>query len=240
MARATLRRPQVDKLTAPTAGSNGSPLVPAPVRVDPPGPRRRPRLLMAAVLVIALGGLASAWLYTSLGSRTAVIAVATDIAYGEVLVEDMLRSVSISTDPDVESIPFADLESVVGQRAGVDLPAGSLLTRGAVADSVVPGEGEELVPVALAAEQVPATGLRPGDLVRLLGTAGELTDAAAGGGADPAVGVSVEGTVLAVSAPTVGGNVVVDVVVEAADGDELARLAAEGRLALLVLSREGG
>jgi len=197
-------------------------------------------LLLAAVLVIVLGGLASAWLYTSLGDRTAVIAVATDIAYGQVLTEDMLRSVSISTDPDVESIPFAELDSVLGQRAGVDLPAGSLLTRGAVAASVIPGAGQELVPVALAAEQVPATGLRPGDLVRLVGTSGDPTAAATGGGDDPAVRVSVEGTVLAVSPPTVGGNVVVDVLVDAADGDELARLAAEGRLALLVLSREGG
>lgn len=239
MAKGTLRRPRLDKLTAPHAASNGSPLVPAPVRVDPPGPRRRPRLLLAAVLVIVLGGLAGAWLYTSLGSRTAVIAVATDIAYGQVLTEGMLRSASISASPDVESIPFTELDSVLGERAAVDLPAGSLLTRAAVAAAVIPAEGEALVPVALAAEQVPATGLRPGDLVRLLGTAGDPTGVPVGE-VDPAVRVSVEGTVLAVSAPTVGGNVVVDVLVDEDDGDSLAVLAAEGRLALLVLSREDG
>jgi hypothetical protein len=54
----------------------------------PPKLRRRPSLIVASVLLVVIGALASAWAYTSLGTAQEVVAVRVDIARGQVIVLD--------------------------------------------------------------------------------------------------------------------------------------------------------
>lgn len=223
---------------------NGKPAgLPRAPGVEPPGRRRRPRLAAVGVAVVMLGGLLGAFVYAAAGDRAAVIAVASPVAFGEQLgAEDLVR-VELAEDPGLQPVPYADLDQVVGMTAATDLIPGSLLTMAALTAEAIPGAGQELVPIALQTSQLPAIGLQPRDEVLLVATAGDGQGSApAPGGVEPATGAG-EGTssgmVLRVGRPTTTGVVVVDVLVESGAGAGLARLAAAGRLALVVLPREG-
>ncbi|MDQ3781624.1 MAG: flagellar biosynthesis protein FlgA [Actinomycetota bacterium] len=192
--------------------------------------------------VVVLGGLVGAFLYSALGAQASVIGVAAPVAFGEQIEASDLVEVSAADDPGLDPIPYADVDQVIGMTAATDLIAGSLLTMGALTEDPIPGPGQELVPIALQTSQLPATGLRPRDEVLFVETAagdGQTATSAQGDGAPAPVAQTSTGTVLRVGQPTSTGVVVVDVLVDSGDGADLARLAADGRIALVVLPRGG-
>lgn len=231
-------RPLAD-LSAMNGKPTGLPRAPA---AEPPGRRRRPKLAAVGVAVVVLGGLIGAFLYSALGDQASVIGVAAPVAFGEQIEATDLVEVSAADDPGLQPIPYADVDQVIGMTAATDLVPGSLLTMGALTENPIPGPGQELVPIALQTSQLPATGLRPRDEVLFVETAardGQTATSAGDSAPAPAAARTSTGTVLRVGQPTSTGVVVVDVLVDSGDGADLAQLAADGRIALVVLPRGG-
>jgi hypothetical protein len=221
----------------PTTGAAPSPaevhgLPRAPV-LPPPRRRRRPALLALAVSMVVLGALGATYLATSLGQTTAVIAIAREVPWGQPLTAADLVEARISADPALEPIPYVDRDQVIGLIAATTLRPGSLLTRDALTDQRLPAPGQQLIGVGVSLVQVPTTPLRPGDDVLLVpvaaGSAPATTDEA------PSV---VEATVVKSGPPGTDGLRVVDVLVDAADGPDVAARAAAGLIAIVVVAGE--
>jgi len=219
-----------------TAVANGLPKAPA---IAPPGRRRRPRWAVAGVAVLAIGGLLGAALYSASGDRLSVVGIAEPVAYGETVQAADLVEVGIAEDPLLTPVPWTDVNAVIGMTAATDLMAGSLLTMAALTTESSPGTGQELVPIALDVSKLPAGGLRPRDELLLVATDVAAGDPAAAPGGAAGVGAQLPAPVLRIGVPGSTGIVVVDVLVDAGDGPALAVLAAAGRVAVVVLPRDG-
>lgn len=205
-------------------------------RTVPPAPptvrtRRRPSMLAAGVALVAVGALGAVYLAQVVGQTVPVVAVARDVAAGDVIERSDLTIANVSSDPALSPIPAADLADLVGQRAAVALTAGSLLTEAAVTDQVLPAAGQSLVGVSLTAAQLPAEPLRAGDRVRIV-------DTPVSQGEPPATTPdSINGEVVSVSGPDSSGLIVVNVTVPTGRAADLAARVATGRVALVLDSR---
>ncbi|WNV75296.1 SAF domain-containing protein [Geodermatophilus sp. DSM 44513] len=184
--------------------------------------------------MVILGALGAAYLATSLGKTSPVIAIARDVPWGQTLTAADLVESRISADPALAPIPYSERDQVIGLIAATTLTPGSLLTRDALTGQRLPAPGQQLVGVGVSAVQLPATTLRPGDDVLLVPVAGGRVPAAAEGAA-PSV---VEATVVQTGSPGTDGLRVVDVLVDAADGPDVAARAAAGLIAIVVVAGE--
>ncbi|SNR79338.1 SAF domain-containing protein [Blastococcus mobilis] len=228
----TRTQPPSTSTPAPTAAANGLPRAPA---LPPPRRRRRPALLALAVAMVVLGALGAAYLATALGQTSPVIAVAREVPWGQQITAADLVEARVSADPALQPIPYAERNQVVGMVAGTTLTPGSLLTREALTDQPLPPPGQQLVGVGVSAVQLPATPLRPGDDVLLVPVAG---GGDAGESAASGTPRTVEATVVQAGSPGTDGLRVVDVLVDAADGPDVAARAAAGLIAIVVVAGE--
>ena len=208
-------------------GFSPAPALPAPRR------RRRPALLALAVAMVILGALGAAYLATSLGETSSVIAVAREVPRGQAITAADLVEARVSADPALAPIPYGDRDRVIGLVAATTLVPGSLLTAEAVTGERLPPPGQQLVGVGVSAVQLPTTALQPGDVVLLVPVAG---DGAAGAPATPGAARAVEATVVRAGSPGTDGVRVVDVLVDAADGPDVAACAAGGLIAIVVVA----
>ncbi len=200
----------------------------------PPKLRRRPLMVLAGVVLVATGALVAVWAWLATTDTSEVVAVRETVMRGEVIDATDLITVQVGTDPALRTVPGTDLQSVVGQRAARDMAAGSLLTREAVTDQVVPAAGRSVVGLALSPALMPGQPLLVGDQVRVVGTAG--------GQGDPGTvreEVTFPAEVVGVAPATQTGQTVVSVQVAAEQAPVLASWAASGRVALVLDSREG-
>ena len=222
-------RARTDATTAGGGRSEG-PRAPgaglAPVRG-----RRRPWLLGLGALLAGLGSLTVVWLVGAAGQRQEVLAVRSDVAYGEALTADDITIARVSVDPGIAVLPGVDRDAVVGQVATTRLTPGMLLTEGMVEPVGEPGPGRVLVPIAVPAERMPAGGLRAGDRILAVDSEPAGPDAGASGAAEPTAA-----TVVRVGPADINGVTVVDVTTTAAAGPRLAVAAANGHVALIVES----
>lgn len=232
----------------PTAGIVPGPSGPSYEPVSPPRlirrRRRRPAMVALSAALIAVGGLSGAVLYSSSGQRTSVVVMARDVPVGAQISQQDLTEASIALDPAVKSVKAGKEKSLVGQRAAVDLKAGSLLSPSQVTRKTLVGPGEQLVGVSVKPNQLPATPLSPGQRVLIVSTPDP--DAAAGSagggqaGGQDAPPATLSATVVKVGQAQSGtGTVTVDVAVPAGDGPALAARVATGNVALIVASRDG-
>jgi hypothetical protein len=197
-----------------------------------PLPRRRRRrgLLAIAVVMVVLGALGAAFLATSLGETSSVIAVARAVPWGQELTAADLTEANVSSDPALEPIPWAERNQVIGMVATTTLTTGSLLTREALSATRLPPTGKQLVGVAVAQGQAPVTPLVPGDAVLLVPVSSDA-------GRTGSTTVSpVEGTVVSAGPVGTDGRRVVDVLVDESDGPDVAANAAAGGLAIIVVA----
>ncbi|MEO3861324.1 SAF domain-containing protein [Acrocarpospora sp. B8E8] len=202
----------------------------------PPLPRHRRRGMVAiSIALIAVGALGAAYLVTGLDKRSPVIVAARDIPVGQQIAAQDLAETRVAAEPGVAMIPARQLPEVVGQVAAMDLPQGTLLGPASVTGQHSPREGEQVVPVALKPSQLPARGLNPGDHVLVVITPGEQT--VPGQQQEPPAG-DVAAVVDRMAGPGTEGLAVVDLLVDADAGVQVARYAATGRIALLLTSRE--
>ena len=192
--------------------------------------RRRPWLLGLGALLAALGALTVVWLVGAAGQRQEVLAVRSDVAYGQVVTADDITIARVSVDPGVAVLPGAERSAVVGQVATTRLTPGMLLTEGMLEPAGEPGPGRVLVPIAVPSERMPAGGLRAGD--RILAVDSE--DAAAADGGVGVAAAPIPATVVRVGPVDINGVTVIDVTTASTAGPALAVAAANGHVALVV------
>ncbi len=221
-------------VTTTTATREPDRQVETPARpiTPPPKLRRRPMLVLASVAAVIIGALLGVWAYTSSTNTREVVAVRTSIERGQVIDRADLMLVRVSLDPALTPVTGSALDSLVGQRAATDLPAGGLVTPGSVTATVIPARGESVVGISLPAAQLPGEGLQVGDAVRVVATPGAQGDVMTGEQR------AIAATVVGVHADPENGQSVVSVQVPYADAAELAARAATGKIALVLDSRE--
>lgn len=191
--------------------------------------RRRPWLVVVAVLFVAIGALLAGAVVNAMKTTTPVVVAAAAIERGATISEADLTTVEVHPDAALATIAAGDRGTVVGQTAAVDIPRGSLLTRESLGAAPLP-KGHDIAAVALTPAQMPSLPLRPGDKIRLVYTPRQGDDLPPTQTASPTVAATVVST--SVVADT--NLTVVNVTVPAAQADSLATIAATGRIALIV------
>ena len=141
-------------------------------------------------------------------------------------------AVALTCVGGLDPVPASQAMSLVGQRAAVDLPAGSLVTRGAVTDAVVPAGGSSVVGLGLEPGLLPAGALRSGDRVRVIGVSRQ------GSPPQGTERLEVAAEVSSVHPSPTSNTVVVDVIVAQEDAARVASRAAAGEVAIVLDSRE--
>lgn len=178
-----------------------------------------------AVALIAAGGLGGAVLYNSTGQRVAVLALARDVPYGQVLTDADLVVARIATDPVLKPVAAVDRPSAVGLRATTDLRRGALLLKADVAQELSVKPGQLIVGVAARRSQLPAARLQPGMPILVVYTP------------DNGRPDSLGAVVVTVGRTDTDGSQVVDVSVPAADAARLASWVAGGRIQVVLSPR---
>jgi hypothetical protein len=129
-------------------------------------------------VALCLGALGALFLYTDLSKAQTVIAVTSTVYRGSVVKATDLTAVTVGSTPGIRTVPAAQLDTLVGQRAAVDLLAGSLLPADAIAPVVLPAAKRALVGVNLPVGRAPQGFLDPGSAVRLIALPPEGSDPA--------------------------------------------------------------
>lgn len=213
------------------------PVPPADPVPAPPRARRRWGLLAAMAAVVCVGALGNVWLHAATSNAHQVVAARTMIERGTVISRDDLVTVQVGTDPALRPVPASQIDALVGQRAAVDVAAGSLLTAGSVTSVNVPAAGFSLVGVAAMLAMMPGSPLVAGDRVRVVATPGLQGEVSAG--SSP---VSVAAVVVSTRGGTdptgAGAQTIITVQVRSGDAAQLAAMAATGRVAVVLDSRD--
>jgi len=222
--------------TSTPVRTTGVPVPPA-VRAAAAPRQWKPRQVLLAVLVVALGGLVSMWAMSSYAHRDRVLVIAQNVAVGHKITVDDLAGADLSVDPRVAVFTVEQQDQVIGKVALADLAKGTLVNSSQVGQSPLLTAGQVLVPLQLKPGQLPAVGLAPGQRVLLVATPADTSQAApAGGVADP-----IEASVAESGVPDPStGVTVVDVRVPQDAGASLARMAAGGNVTVVVLPAGGG
>jgi hypothetical protein len=202
--------------------------------------RRRPLVLLGFISLVVTGSLLTAWGYNEATSSTEVVAVRNAVAKGETIEGGDLRTVSISADASVATIPAEQADRMVlGRRAAVDLPQGALVSEDSIAQDVVPGVGESVVGVTLPASQLPGEPLEVGDRVRVVDAPGVAGPGGQGGSSEGRdSGEPAEVSVEVAGVRAAGDRTTVSVIVAEDQAGPLAARAATGRVVIVLDSRE--
>lgn len=123
---------------------------------------------MAAL--VCLGALGNVWLHQATTNAKQVVAARTMIERGSIITRDQLVTVQVGSDPALRSVPASALADLVGKRAAVDVAAGSLLTTDSTTDKQIPGTGHSLVGVGVMPAMMPGDEADGGDRVRIVAT----------------------------------------------------------------------
>jgi hypothetical protein len=211
--------------------------VPTPAAA-PTRNRRQPLLFALAVSLLALFALAGWAAFRSVSATVPVIGVRDTITKGAIIERADLTTMQVGDDPNVQAIPVADIDRVVGRRAATDLPAGGIIPTGSVTDALVPAKGHSVIGIFAKDGSAPLTGIEPGTRVRLVPLPATQEQPNPPSGSPQPTKTLVPGVVIA-STPTddgTGARIDVDVAASAATGVQI--LAAQNRIALVIDSQE--
>jgi hypothetical protein len=190
-------------------------------------------MLIAGLMLAAVGAVIAATTAMAAGDRTPVLVVVQDVAAGQPLSAADLAVARIAKDPHLHPVLASARTTVVGERATTAIKAGTLLTSSMLGPDTAPAAGTAIVPVPLKPSQLPARPLQPGDRLLVVPAADAST------GAPAAQANPVTGAVAEIGAPTDDGTVVVDLRVPEGQASQLAQLAAGGHVAVVVLPGGG-
>jgi len=218
-------RPPVGSSRAGGAGLLGTAL--------PTRERHNGRIALAVVLIVGLAG-GGAYLYSSAGSKTPVVEVVRQVQVGQALQRADLTTIDVSGP--VTAFGGGRLEELVGQRAAVTLVPHTLLQKAMVAQGQTLQTGQAQVGAAVTSGQIPADGLEPGDVVRVL----RLPNKDAAGTAGPASVLAARATVFSsVPDPTTNGATLLTLVVPDANSNQIAAASGAGLVALVKVPGSG-
>ncbi|MEW9532869.1 SAF domain-containing protein [Microbispora sp. NPDC049125] len=170
---------------------------------------------------------------TGMSDRVPVLVMTRGVALGQQLTASDVSTTTVGVDDLVTTVPAEELRRVIGMRAAADLVAGMLVQPKLVTDQLSPLGDQQLVPVAVKPSRLPARGLRPGDPILVIATPESQPVPTAKTTARTAV----EALVDQVKGPDTDGLMVVDLIVNRTEGPELATLAADGQVAMVLNPR---
>lgn len=206
--------------------------------------RRSPKLIAAGAVFVVIGALGAAALYSSSNNAQAAVGVSRAIPRGTQLTEADLTIVQVPEGFPVAVHPADDIDALLGQTALTDLPEGSFPVAAHVGDDPLP-DGEALVGLRLTHGQLPASPMPRGTVVQLVDLTDRSTetDPTSDDAADPApapessggVAESLRAVVSVAPLMLDDGSFSLDVRVDAAHADHVARLAAANLLAVVVV-----
>ena len=131
-------------------------------------PRRRPRMAIAGIGVLAIGALSGALLMSrGTEQRTAIVA-SRDIGAGEVIASSDLRVVRIPRDSEIRSLPSNAANQILNGVAAVPIGAGALVLPEQINRTQTAPEGTVLIGTVLEPGELPSPDLRFGDKVKIL------------------------------------------------------------------------
>ncbi len=194
--------------------------------------RHNGRIALALFLIVGLAG-GGAYLYSSAGSKTPVVEVVRQVQVGQALQRADLTTIDVSGP--VTAFGGARLEELVGQRAAVTLVPHTLLQKAMIAQGQTLQTGQAQVGVAVTSGQIPADGLEPGDVVRVL----RLPDKNAAGASVPAVLAAGATVFSSVPDPTTNGSTLLTLVVPDANSNQIAAASGAGLVALVKVPGSG-
>ncbi len=139
------------------AGALGTPL--------PTRQRHNGLIALSVALIVGLAAL-GAYLYSSAGAKAPVVMMLRQVPVGQVVQRADVTTVPVSGR--VVAVAGGNIDSVVGQRAAVTLLPDTLVQRSMLTSGDVLLPGQAQVGVAVRSGQVPADGLVPGDVVRVV------------------------------------------------------------------------
>ena len=228
----------VERVAAPLNGA-GTPAGPeGGLLPSPPKARRRWGLFAAMAALVCLGALGNVWLHQATTNAKQVVAARTMIERGSIITRDQLVTVQVGSDPALRSVPASALADLVGKRAAVDVAAGSLLTTDSTTDKQIPGTGHSLVGVGVMPAMMPGTKLMAGDQVRIVATPSQVGVPAATPGAPTSVAAVVVSTFTGTDTTGQGAQTIITVDVPSGDAAQLAAMAASGKVAVVLDSRD--
>jgi len=193
-------------------------------------------MVSLGILLVVLGAL-GAWRYVGVAASAtkAYLAVYTEVQAGTQLTADMLQTVHITPANGLTPIPAGDIDTVLGTYARVTLYPGSLLTTDQLTTTQGPSADQAVLGIYLGSDQRPGSGVHAGSSVMLVG----LPDSNAAANADPAALAGLPtwpATVVSVESALSNGNQVINVVVTKAVYAEIAALADQSRIALVLVA----
>jgi len=150
------------------AGSLGTVFQPVP-DLDPGGSRllppsqlrrlprrRRPAMVLLAVVLIGVGVLGSAALYVRQNHQVPVLLVVEPVSAGQVITSADIAVTTVAAGPGIKVIPARQLQQVIGLVAATALQPGTLLASSELTTAAPPAAGQVLVPVAVHPSLLPA------------------------------------------------------------------------------------
>lgn len=202
-------------------------------RVGAPLPIRQKRPGYAALAVVLIVGLAAvgAYFYSQAGKKTPVVVVTTDVPVGHKIQRSDLSTVQVAGG--VTAIGGANLSSVVGETAVVELLPNTLLQRSMVTSAPAVNSSDAQVGVAVTPGQIPADGLNPGDTVEVLQLPAK--NVASSGAATPAPSVLADSATVYSSTtnPAQSGGTLLTLVVPKSIAAAVAAASNDGLIALI-------
>lgn len=225
---ATKTTPQRPGGAGPRPSSNGHGGAPRTVVAPPKGRVRLPELAIGLFVMVAFALGAVLW-HLNAVDKSPALAIAANVERGETITADDVRVVYVASDDVLATLGEAQLSQVVGRVALVDLPAGTLVTRGLVADAVAIEAGDGVAGLSLDPGQYPAFGLAPGDIVNVV----RSVEDAAGEDADNVIARNA--TVFAVE-DLASDRKLISIMTSEADAEAVASAAGGGSLRLVLVS----
>ena len=184
--------------------------------------RRSSRLLLLGVTLAVIGALFGAFAYRGAVAREGVVATARPLQFGVLIQLSDLREVRLPPDTGLVTVPWSEVDTVVGLHADTDLMSGQTLPRDAVTAQVSPVPGEAVVGLSVEAGHAPSTSLEVRDEVLVI----------TGDGSPPR-----RASVVRAGDPDVSGRRSIDVLVPQADSEQLALAVINGRVAVVLVGR---
>ncbi|WP_137825994.1 SAF domain-containing protein [Brevibacterium sp. 2SA] len=208
----------------PTEAPNPNPEVPARKA------KKRVNLtyVAGAVVLIILGALGVYFVTNQFTNATQVVAVTDTLKRGDTIEGGDVTAFDIPEDQAGGFVSAESIQDLVGQKAVVDIPKGSLITPESIGANVTPPKGYTVVGLSLAPGQLPSTDLTAGDAVRIVDTPGAQGDLPEGKPLATTAQVLSTGTI------DQSGKVLVDVLVSTDDAPQLAARASTETIALIL------
>lgn len=203
--------------------------------------QRRTRRVAGGALLIVICAVLGYFAWQQVSTTESVVATRTLIPKGSVITRGELTVRQVNADSGLQVIPSTQVGSLIGKQAASDIPAGSIVPTGATAAGPMAKDGQSLVGVLVKPGGAPVTGLEAGSRVRMLGLAAPQGQDATTGDTTGTTGTGsstdlpeVKGLVVRVTQVPDGSGTSVDVAVDSNYAAEMQRLAAAGKVAVVV------